>query len=192
VKPAWAQHAFNHMLTYVLVTLAVVIMVFLVLTSRRPDELHVERSLAVSAPAAIVFAEVNDLRKWSKISPYAKEDPNAKYTLSGSTVGVGSTIDWAGNAGIGTGRITIGESRPNELVRYDFEFFKPWYCTNTTKFVFRPTASGTEVTWAMTMKNNLIAKASGLFMNMDKLMGESFETGLVNLRNLAEEAARKS
>jgi hypothetical protein len=41
------------------------------------------------------------------------------------------------------------------------------------------------------MKNNFIAKTSGLFMNMDKLMGEHYEAGLQNLKNLAEAAARK-
>ena len=41
------------------------------------------------------------------------------------------------------------------------------------------------------MKNNFIAKASGLILNMDKLMGESFEAGLDNLKRLAEAAAKK-
>jgi hypothetical protein len=76
-------------------------------------------------------------------------------------------------------------------VRFKFEFFKPWYCTNTTDFIFRPIGSATEVTWAMSMKNNFIAKASGLVMNMDKMIGESFEAGLLNLKNLAEAAAQK-
>jgi Polyketide cyclase / dehydrase and lipid transport len=180
------------MLIYVLLGLAVLIVVFLFVAAQQPNELSVKRSITVLAPAAFAFAEVNDLSNWQVISPYAKEDPAAKYTLSESTVGVGSSIEWSGNSKVGAGRITIGESRPNELVRYNFEFFKPWYCTNTTDFILRPVASGTEVTWAMSMRNNFVAKASGLLMNMDKLMGESFEAGLVNLKNLAEEAARKN
>jgi hypothetical protein len=74
---------------------------------------------------------------------------------------------------------------------FKFEFFKPWYCTNTTDFSFRSTASGTEVTWAMFMKNNFLAKASSLVMNLDKMMGESFEAGLVKLKEIAEAAAKK-
>jgi hypothetical protein len=179
------------MLTYVLVGLAVLLVAFIVAAALRPDDLRVERSIAISAPAALAFAEINDLRKWREISPYAKDDPAAKYTFAGPAAGVGSSVDWAGNAKVGTGRITITESRPDELVRLKFEFFKPWYCTNTTDFIFRSTGSGTEVTWAMSMKNNFIGKASGLVMNMDKMMGDSFEAGLVNLKNLAEAAAKK-
>jgi hypothetical protein len=179
------------MLIPILVGLAIFIVVFLIVASRQPDDLRVERSITISAPAALAFAEINDLRQWQQVSPYAKDDPAAKYTFSGPSSGVGSSLEWAGNARIGTGRMTIAESRPDELVRINFEFFKPWYCTNTTDFIFRQAGTGTEVTWAMSMKNNFIAKASGLVMNMDKLMGESFEAGLVNLKNLAEAAARK-
>jgi hypothetical protein len=179
------------MLAYILVILAVLLVVFLIVASRRPDDLRVERSIAISAPPTLAFEQINDLRKWQEVSPYVKEDPAAKYTFAGPAAGVGSSLEWAGNSKVGTGRLTIIESRPGELVRFKFEFFKPWYCTNTTDFIFRPTDSGTEITWAMSMKNNFIAKASGLVMNMDKLMGEPYEAGLLNLKNLAEAAARK-
>jgi hypothetical protein len=179
------------MLTYILIGLAVLLVVFLIVAALRPDDLRVERSITISAPAELAFAQVNDLRKWQEMSPYVKEDPAAKYTFAGPAAGVGSSLEWAGNAKVGTGRMTITESRPSELVRFKFEYFKPWYCTNTTDFTFRPAGSGTEVTWAMSMKNNFIAKASGLVMNMDKLMGENYEAGLVNLKNLAEAAAKR-
>jgi len=178
-------------ITYILIGLAVLLVVFLIAAALRPDDLRVERSITISAPAALAFVQINDPRQWLEISPYAKDDPAAKYTFAGPTAGVGASVDWVGNAKVGTGRMTITDSRPNELVRFKFEFFKPWYCTNTTDFIFRSTGSGTEVTWAMSMKNNFIAKASGLVMNMDKMMGESFEAGLVNLKNLVEAAEKK-
>jgi len=178
------------MLTTLLVGLAVLLVVFLIAAALRPDDLRVERRISISAPAALVFAQVNDLRRWQEISPYAKDDPAAKSTFAGPAAGVGASVDWAGNAKVGTGRITVTESRPGELVRFKFEFFKPWHCTNTTDLILRPSGSGTEVAWSMSMKNNFIAKASGLVMNMDKMMGESFEAGLVNLKNLAEAVAK--
>jgi hypothetical protein len=189
--PPSTLSTFTPVLTYILIGLAVLLVVFLVAAATRPDDLHIERSIIISAPAGAAFTQISDLSKWPVISPYAKDDPAANYTFSGPTAGVGSSLEWAGNAKVGTGRITIAESRPNELVRMKFEFFKPWYCTNTTEFIFRSTESATEATWSMSMKNNFMAKASGLVMNMDKLMGESYEAGLVNLKNLAEAAAQR-
>jgi hypothetical protein len=178
------------MLTLVLIVLAVLLAGFLVAAARQPDELRVRRSLVVSAPAARAFAQVNDLHRWLEMSPYAKLDPAATYTFAGPPAGVGASLAWSGNVKVGAGRLTITESRPDELVRFKFEFFKPWYCTNTTDFTFRPAGAGTEVTWDMSMKNNFVAKASGLLMNMDRAMGETFEEGLVNLKRLAEAAAK--
>jgi hypothetical protein len=179
------------MIIYLLVGLAVLLAGFLLAAARRPDDLRVERRITVSAPAALAFAQVNDLRQWQEVSPYVQADPAAKYTFDGPAAGVGASLAWSGNSKVGAGRLTITESRPDELVRFKFEYFKPWYCTNTTDFTFRPAGAGTEVTWAMTMKNNFLAKASGLLMNMDKLMGESYEAGLLNLKRRAEAAAPK-
>lgn len=179
------------MLTYILIGLAVLIIGFLIAASLRPDELRVERRITLSAPAAIAFGQINELHKWQEMSPYVKEDPAAKTAFTGPAAGVGASFSWSGNVKVGEGRMTIMESRPHELVRFKFEFFKPWYCTNTTDFIFRSTPSGTEVTWAMSMKNNFIAKASGLVMNMDKMIGENFEVGLAKLKEIAEAAAKQ-
>ena len=175
----------------ILIGLVVLVIVFLIVASFQPDDLRVERRITISAPAAVAFAQINDLHKWQEMSPYVKEDPAAKTSFAGPAAGIGASFAWAGNMKVGEGRMTIMESRPNELVRFKFEFFKPWYCTNTTDFTFRSTASGTEVTWAMFMKNNFIAKASGLVMNMDQMMGENFEAGLAKLKEIAEGAAKK-
>jgi hypothetical protein len=179
------------MLIAILIGLVVLVVVFLIVASLRPDELRVERRITIAAPADLAFNQVNDVHRWQEISPYAKDDPAAKTSFAGPSAGVGASFAWSGNMKVGEGRMTITESRPNELVRFKFEFFKPWYCTNTTEFTFRPSGASTEVTWAMFMKNNFIAKASGLLMNMDKLMGENFEAGLAKLKAIAEAGAKK-
>src|SRR5215510_7176335 len=44
----------------------------------RPDAYHVERSTTVDAPAATVFAQVDDLSVWKEWSPWEKRDPAMK------------------------------------------------------------------------------------------------------------------
>ena len=41
----------------------------------QPDDYRLTRSTVIAAPAAAVFARVNDLRKWDDWSPWAKVDP---------------------------------------------------------------------------------------------------------------------
>ena len=40
-----------------------------------------------------------------------------KQTHEGAPAGVGAIYSWAGNSDVGEGRMTIIESKPNELVR---------------------------------------------------------------------------
>jgi len=60
----------------------------------------------------------------------------------------------------------------------------------STKVNFTPAPSegGTRVSWIMDGKNNFMTKAMSLFMNMDKMVGNDFEQGLVNLNSVARAA----
>ena len=51
-----------------------------------------------------------------------------------------------------------------------------------------PAAGGTAVTWAMQGENRLVGKLISVFMSMDRMIGDQFETGLANLKALAEKA----
>jgi hypothetical protein len=61
---------------------------------------------------------------------------------------------------------------------------------STAEFTFKPQVNQAEVTWTMTGKNNFIAKAFGLFVNCDKMIGSQFEKGLADLKSVAEAAAK--
>ena len=87
--------------------------------------------------------------------------------------------------------MTITESRPNELIRFNLEFIKPMAGTSTAEFSFKPEGNQTSVTWSMSGKNNFIAKAMCLFMNMDKMVGGEFEKGLSSLKSIAEASHKK-
>jgi len=172
-----------------LAVLAAIVLGFCVVAALQPDELHVERSALISAPPAVVFAQVNDLHKWQEFSPWAKRDPAAKNTFEGPPAGTGAVFAWAGNAEVGEGRMTIVESRPNELVRFRLDFRKPFAGTNDVEFTFIPQGDQTQVVWTMTGENDFVAKAIGLVMNMDAMIGGDFEQGLADLKKVSESAA---
>ncbi len=178
------------MLKKILITVVVLVLVFVIVVATRPADFRITRSTAIAAPAAVVFAQVNDLHKWDAWSPWAKLDPAMKQTHEGSPDGVGAIYSWAGNSEVGEGRMTITESRTNELIRIKLEFIKPFAAVNTTEFTFKPDGGQTIVTWDMTGKNNFMSKAFCLFMNMDKMVGGDFEKGLASLKQVAEAAPK--
>jgi hypothetical protein len=88
--------------------------------------------------------------------------------------------------------MTLIESRAKDPIRINLEFFKPFAATNLAEFTFEPDGDQTAVTWSMTGKNNVVAKAIHLFMNMDKMIGAQFEQGLAQMKSVVETASNKS
>jgi hypothetical protein len=176
------------MLLKILIVLAVILVVLLVVAAQRSDYFRVERSISVSASPAAAFTQVNDFHKWEAWNPWAKLDPAMKETYGGAPAGVGASYSWTGNGKVGTGRMTLTESRPFESIKIKLEFQKPFAATNTAEFTFKPDGNQTIVTWGMSGKSNFICKLMGLFMSMDKMIGRQFEKGLADLKSAAEAA----
>jgi hypothetical protein len=174
------------MLKKILGVLAVVIIGLAAYVATRPDTYHVERSIEIGAPAAVIFPSVGDLRAFGEWSPWDKRDPAMKKTYSDTTSGVGASYAWEGNKQVGKGKMTIVESRPPEHVGDRLEFIEPFASVADIAMDLKPAGAGTRVTWSMDGKNNFVGKAFGLVMSMDKTVGGDFDTGLANLKGIAE------
>lgn len=174
------------MLKKVLLAVVVLVVGLGALISSRPSEFAVERSLVVSAPPEVAFAQVNDFKAWAKWSPWAKLDPQMAITYGGPETGVGATYEWKGNKDVGSGRMEITETKPGELVRIALDFKEPFPATNVTKFLFAKEGEGTKVTWRMEGKNTFMGKAFSLVMDMDKMIGADFEKGLAAMKTETE------
>src|SRR5882672_9968867 len=112
------------MLKKILIGLAVFIILFVIIVALQPAQYKVTRSASISAPPAVVFAQVNDFHKWEAWNPWGKIDPAMKQTYAGAPSGSGAIYTWSGNNEVGEGRMTITESRPNDLILVKLEFFK--------------------------------------------------------------------
>jgi hypothetical protein len=180
------------MVTKIFMVMPIVIVAFAGIVALRPSGFRVSRTTRMRAPAPAVFEQVNDFHNWEVWNPWGKLDPAMKQTYQGALTGTGAVYTWTGNKEVGEGRMTIIESRPNDLIRIKLEFFRPFAATNIAEFTFRPEGDQTAVTWNMTGKNNFMAKAIHLFMNMDKMIGAQFERGLAQMKSVVEAVPYKS
>ena len=180
------------MLIKTLIALAAIAIVVVVVVASRPAQFHVARTATIAAKPPAVFAQVNDFHGWDAWNPWAKLDPAMQHSYSGAPAGVGAVYAWAGNSQVGEGRMTVTESRPSEMIRIKMEFLKPFASTSTAQFTFRPEGDHTVVTWSMEGRNNFMAKAIHLVMNMDRMIGGQFEKGLPQMKAVVEAAPRTS
>lgn len=152
----------------------------------RPSAFTVQRTLTMKSPPKYIFPNLNSFFRWAEWYPWNDLDPAMKRTYEGPVVGVGNVYAWAGNAKAGEGRMTLEESRKDELVRVKLELFKPFPGTYTTTLTLKPVPEGTKVTWALEGHHGFMGKAASLFLDMDARVGKDFEAGLDRLRMMAE------
>ena len=176
------------MLTSILLGLAGLVALIVVVIALRPSHYRIVRSTTVAAPPGAVMDLIDDFHQWNRWSPWDKLDPTQKVTIGGAPRGVGATYHWVGTKN-GEGRMEIVEHHPNALVGIQLEFVKPFASRSRCDFNVRPTDAGCSVEWSIIGTNDFTAKAFGLFVNMDRMLGRDFERGLANLKAAAEGSA---
>ena len=171
-------------------TIAIIIVVLiaavLIFAATKPDTFRVQRSASIKAPPEKIFALINDLHRWDAWSPWEKKDPAMKRTHSGAANGKGAVYEWDGNKDVGKGRMEITESSPPSKVAIKLDFIKPFEGHNIAEFTLKPEGDSTNVTWVMDGPAPFISKVMQVFFSMDKMIGKEFETGLANLKTIAE------
>jgi uncharacterized protein YndB with AHSA1/START domain len=168
------------------VVLAIAIAIVLILAMAKPDRFRVERAAAIKAPPEKIFALIDDFHQWRSWSPWEDRDPALKRTYEGAERGKGAVYAWDGNKNVGAGRVEILTAAAPSTIVIKLDFIRPFEGHNTAEFTMLPQGGATNVTWAMHGPAPLMHKVMQVFMNMDRMIGKDFETGLANLKTAAE------
>ncbi len=172
-------------LTVIAVIVALAIAIVLALAASKPDTLSVQRSIGIKAPAEKIFPLIDDFHRWRSWSPYEEKDPAMQRTYSGASAGKGAVYEWNGNRNVGSGRMEILDTAASKTV-IKLDFFTPFEGHNTAEFTTLARGDATTLTWTMRGPSPFMSKVMQVFMNMDTMIGKDFETGLSNLKDLAE------
>ncbi len=174
------------MLKTIAIVVIVLIAALLIYAATKPDTFRVQRATRINAPPEKIFPLLNDFHSYGSWSPYEKLDPAMKRTYSGAANGKGAVYEWESSGKAGVGRMEITESSPPSRVTINLDFVKPFKAHNIVELTLDAQDGSTNVTWAMHGPLPYIAKVIHLFINMDSTVGKDFETGLANLKTVAE------
>ncbi|GAA4390664.1 SRPBCC family protein [Hymenobacter koreensis] len=150
-----------------------------------PRHVHVERSLTMQAPPAVVFEQVNTLQNWEAWSPWHKLDPNMQLTYAGPAAGAGASYSWLSQMSeVGNGTLRILHAIPHS--RIDTEMVFDDNGKGQASYFFTSTPQGTKVTWTMDtdLGLNPVGRYVGLFI--EGWVGQDYERGLRNLQQVVE------
>jgi hypothetical protein len=165
--------------------------VVLLVAAAKDDTFSIQRVTRIAAAPESVFALLEDLRAWASWSSHGQSDPTMKRAYTGAAKGRGAVSEWESSGRAGKGRMEITECAPVRQVTVVVDWVKPFKAHNVNEFSLEADGALTAVTWAMHGTNVYAMKVMGLFANMDRVMGNHFETGLANLKRVAESNARR-
>jgi uncharacterized protein YndB with AHSA1/START domain len=174
------------MLKAIVVVVVVGIAALLIFAATKPDTFRIERSASIKAPPDKVFALLTNFQGWGAWSPWEKKDPAMKRVHRGAASGKGAIYEWDGNKDVGQGRMEITDVSPPSKVVIKLDFIKPFEAHNIVEFTLEPKGDTTNVAWVMHGPSPYITKVMTLFFDMDQMVGKDFETGLANLKSVAE------
>ena len=152
-----------------------------------PGSVHMVRQIEIAAPSAKIFNETNELKNWNDWSPWAKIDPNTKYTYSQpTTAGEGAYFNWTSNdKNVGNGKQTILSVKTNELIRSRTDFEGMGTSTSDFKFVAKD-STHTQVSWSFDMDLGLNPIMRFIGLKMESFVAPDYERGLANLKAVCE------
>ena len=168
----------------VLIALGLIIVIY---AQRLPSDIHFERSMTMKASPEAIFQEINNLRNWTKWSPWYKKDPNMELSYGSITEGEGGTYSWSSKSrNVGSGSMKITKSVPHSLIETELNF-QP---NNPSQGYWKIEQQGDEcnVTWGL--HSNMGDSVAGKIMGsmMDKFLDKDFTEGLSGIKSIVEKS----
>lgn len=174
------------MILKVLIVLAVLIAAVLVFAATKPNTFRVQRSITINVPSEKIFPLINDLHAWDSWSPDDRKEAAAATRFSGPAGGAGAVAEWDAKGKAGKGRMEIAESLQSRKVAVRVDFVRPFEAHNLNTFELQPSDEGTTVTWSIQASNLYPMKVMGIFFNIQREFEKHVDSGLRNLKTLAE------
>jgi hypothetical protein len=150
-----------------------------------PRRWHVQESVMINAPPAVIHAWVNDLHHWPKWAQWNQADLAPKNQLSAPSAGAGARLTWYGR---GRDNASSGEVR---IVKSD-PALGVWFENRTSagepsraEITYAPRPGVTEVIWKD--EGQLPPIVGGMFLDLfQKRLSRHMAAGLERLKELVE------
>ena len=170
-----------------LISLAIVTVLFLVVGLVLPSSRHLSEQVETNRKVTIVYDTLNSFRRFKDWNPLVLRDPRMKLSFAGPASGVGATLNYdSDKPQLGQGSYKITASEPNQSVTYAIE--NPQRGSDKqTKFLFKPTGhAGRNIQITQTYDVNygwdLLGRYAGMYVRSH--VGDDMKMGLQRLTNM--------
>jgi len=151
-----------------------------------PQDVLVTRSLLIKAPKEAVFEQMVKFKNWTNWSPWYLMDTSMKMTYIGSDGQPGSGYTWQGQEHVTGSGLMTNTGVEGTTMNFDVHFTAPREGKAAAVLSAKDTIGMTKATWSFNMHVAFPFNAMDAFLNMDKMLGGDFETGLATMKKYVE------
>ena len=169
----------------ILISLAIVAVLFLVVGLVLPSSRHVTESIETNRKMTIVRDTLTSPRRFKEWNTLALRDPRMEWKFFGPDTGVGAGFEYAStNKMVGSGKWTLTKNDPNQI---EYQIVDSTRGTNKkTSFFLKPTGRNNrnvEVmqTYDVDYGFDLLGRYSGLYV---RAIGDDIKLGLGKFTNM--------
>ena len=174
---------------FVVVLLAVVVGVILALGIYEPKDITITRTTLIKAQKDVVFEQIVKFKNWTNWSPWYRIDSgNMKMTYYGTDGQPGSGYTWDGSDKTGAGDMRDSALNGTQMT-YHLTYTNPDRKDAWGDLIAVDTAGMTKVTWTCHIHFPFPFNAVLSRLDMDKMLGGDFESGLSNMKVYMESHA---
>ena len=172
----------------ILLGLAILIIIPLVIALFTKKNYSVEREIQIKKSKTEVFEYIKFLKNQDNFSKWALMDPQMEKTYKGVDGTVGFVSSWnSKNPDVGKGEQEIKSIIEGERIEYELRFIEPFQSTEKAFLVTEVISEKeTKVKWGFNGHMKYPMNLMMLFMDFEKMIGDDFNTGLHNLKNILE------
>lgn len=177
----------NILITILLIVFTLILALLIIGLFLKQDY-SINREVIINKPIREVFDYIKLLKNQDNFSKWAGMDPDMKKDYKGIDGEVGFVSLWeSNNKDVGKGEQEILKVIDLERIDFEIRFIKPFKSISSAYMITdNVTEHHTKVIWGFSGKMKYPMNLMLLFMNMEKMIGKDFETGLSNLKSLLE------
>jgi len=176
----------------ILIGVLVLVVLVAVISFILPTDYTVERTVTINAPAKVIEKQVKYYESFKEWNPFADADTAMQSSIEGKDGEVGSKYKWNGNDQVGSGEMVITAVAENRIDQ-SLHFISPFEGFGSSWYEWKKAEEGgVSLTWGMKSSMPRPMNVMGLFMDMDEMIGATYETGLGRVKEKAEAATKQT
>jgi uncharacterized membrane protein len=170
------------------IIIAIIIAIPLVIALFTAKDVTVVREININKPHQEVYDYAKYLKNQDNFSKWALMDPDMHKEYRGTDGEVGFVSFWKSeNPDVGSGEQEILSIKEGKRIDYALRFFEPFEADDKAFMEFESVEQNeTLVRWGYEGYMAYPMNAMLLVMDMEKMIGDDFQTGLENLKRILE------